>query len=370
MFRLILSAVILYSLPVLATKARLLSLGNSFQFTDPQSVYQKPIDLIYIDNLVSVESGLTNATTLNNGAEVFVSHLLNDKAQIGLSLGHQDQAVVTTRSFMNSVLGAATYELAQNPVHMFYGVRDSLTSYVFGAFYSHKNDRLNALTESSAGLSAGVEWGNWQFNTVYTAVNAVEVAANQRFDGKGYWNSSVSYQLDDTLFRFSYLNTDAKSTTGNTENEFHRIETVILGLVDSNVKEDNNFFWGVEVVSTAAKCRIRASADCNKLYTNTTLPFLLGIEAQANDWLVLRSTVKQILLVGITKDEVPYPAGTFNNTTGAVQNVSAISNTTAVTLGAGIKFNKFTVDGTMTTATNQTVNFTSLLSQVGISYQY
>lgn len=370
MIRILLGLVVLYSFPVMATKARLQSLGNSFQFTDTQSVFQKPIDLIYLDNLVSIESGVTNATTLNNGAEVFVSHLLNDKAQIGLSLGHQDAAVVTTRSFMNSVLGAATYELAQNPVHLFYGVRDSLTSYVFGAFYSYKNDRLNALTESSAGLSAGVEWGKWQFNTVYTAVNAVEVAANQRFDGKGYWNSSVSYLLDDTLFRFSYLNTDAKSTTGTTENEFHRIETVTLGLIDSNLKEENNYFWGAEVVSTAVKCRIKASADCNKLYTSTTLPFWLGIEAQASDWLVLRSTVKQILLVGLVKDEVGYPVGTFNNTTGAVQDISAISNTTTVTLGAGIKFNKFTVDGTMTTAANQNINFTNFLSQVGVTYYY
>lgn len=370
MLRLILIISLFYAAPVFATKARLLSLANSFQLTDPQSVYQKPIDLIYIDNLVSLESGVTNATSTTNGAEAFTSYLMSDKAQIALGFGHQDDAIATTRSFMNAVLGAAKYELSQNPVHVFYGVRDSLTSYVLGAFYSNKKDRLNALTESSAGFSAGMEWGNWQFNTVYSLVNTVEAAGGQRFDGKGYWNSSVSYLLDDTLFRFSYLNTDAKSTTGAVENEFHRIETVTLGLTDKKIREENNFFWGAEVVSTAVKCRISGSADCNKIYTSTTLPLWIGFEAQASDWLTLRSALKQIIFVGLIKDEVGYPTGALSSSNGAIQNIAAPANSTAVTLGAGLKFNRITLDALMSTATSQNIDFTNLFSQVGATFNY
>ncbi|MEQ1722048.1 MAG: hypothetical protein ABL930_02665 [Pseudobdellovibrio sp.] len=370
MLKLTLVLLIFYTIPALATKARIQSLGNSFHLIDTQSVFKKPIDLIYLNPLVSFESGVTNATTLIDGAEGFVSYSLNDKTQLGFALGHQDEAIVTSRTFMNAIVGAATYEMSQNPVHFFYAIKDSLTSYSLGGFYSNKEDKLNGLTESSAGASFGLELGNWQFNTIYTLVNSVEAAAGKKFDGKGYSNSSVSYLLDETLFRFSYLISDAKSYTNAVENEFHRIESVTLGLVDSNLKEDNTFFWSAEIISTAVKCKVNTTAYCNEVFTSTSLPFLLGIEARANDWITLRSSIKQIFLVSVIKDELGYPTGSTAGATGARQDVTSTENSTVMTLGMGLNFNKVSIDGTFTTNTTQVFNFNTFLSQVGVTYQF
>jgi hypothetical protein len=370
MLKLTLVFLFLYSTQALATKARLQSLGHSFHLTDSQSVFKKPIDLIYIDNLVSLETGVTDATSLVNGSEAFVSYSLNDETQLGFAFGHQDEAIATSRRFMNAIVGAATYELSQNPVHVFYAVKNSLTSYSLGVFYSNKNDKLNRLTESSGGASFGLEMGSWQFNTIYTLVNSVEAAAGKKFDGKGYSNSSVSYLLDETLFYLSYLIADAKSSTNLVDNEFHRIESVTLGLVDSNLKEENTFFWSAEVISNSVKCKVNASTECNKTFTSTSLPVLIGIEARANDWMTLRSTIKQIFLVSLVKDELGYPVGSIAGATGAVQDLSTTANSTVMTLGMGLNFNKISIDGILTTSTTQTLNFNTFLSQVGVSYSY
>jgi hypothetical protein len=370
MLRLTLVFLILYSTQAFATKARMQSLGHSFHLIDSQSVFKKPIDLIYIDNLVSIETGVTNATTLTDGSEAFVSYSLNEKTQLGFALGHQDEAIVTSRSFMNTLVGASTYEMSQNPVHIFYAIKDSLTSYTLGGFYSNKNDKLNGLTESSGGVSFGTEMGIWQFNTIYTLDNSVKAALGKKFDGKAYSNSSVSYLLDETLFYLSYFIADAKSSTNNVENEFHRIESVTLGLVDSNLKEENTFFWSAEVISNSVKCKVTASTECNKTFTSTSFPVLIGIEASANEWMTLRSTIKQIFLVSLVKDELGYPVGSIAGATGAVQDLSATANSTVITLGMGLNFNKISIDGTLTTSSTQAFNLNTFLSQVGVSFSY
>ena len=69
-----------------ASKARIQSLANSFHLIDVQSVYRRPLDLIYLDDLISLESGLTTPTTLNNNAEVFKWINLNELTIEMLSL--------------------------------------------------------------------------------------------------------------------------------------------------------------------------------------------------------------------------------------------------------------------------------------------
>lgn len=363
----------LLSFDVFASKARIQALGNSFHLIDPQTVYSNPLDLTALDNFVTLETGLTAATSVNNNAEAMVSYSLNENYQVALSFGHQDQAFVDARNFIN-VLSGTTFELPQNPLSIFYAVKDGITPYAFGVFYSNKNDKLMALTESSSGLSAGVEMGKWQLSALYAFENSVEGAAGKKFDGSGYSQATVSYLLDETTFELTYIMSKAKMSTrlgaAVTDNESHFKDVIMLGLADSNIKDDNDFFWGAQVVSTTINCKLNLSANCDKSFTHTVLPIWIGLEAQASDWLTVRSAIKQSFLFNITKDEFGYPAAAVSGATGAISDIPAGGNSTVVSAGLGFKFKKLTLDGTLSTASTQTLDATNFLSQVGLTYNF
>lgn len=373
MNRLFLILLSLSSLDVFASKARVQALGDSFHLVDPQTIYSNPIDLAAFDNFVSLETGLTAATSINNGAEAMISYSLNENHQFALSLGHQDAAVTEARNFIN-ILSGTTFEPQQNPVGIFYAIKDSVTSYAFGAFYSNRNDKLAALTESSFGLSTAVEMGKLQLSTLYTFVNSVEGAAGKKFDGSGYLHAIVTYLLDETTFELTYITSKTKMSTGLgdsvTDNESHVKDIFMLGLADSNIKDENDFFWGAQVVSTTINCKLNLSTSCDKSFTHTVLPAWIGIEAQASDWLTVRGAIKQSFLFNIIKDDFGYPVGVINGTTGATTNIPAGENSTIVSAGLGLKFKKLTLDGTLSAASTQLLNTTNFLSQVGLTYNF
>lgn len=372
-FFLFLATFCFFNFQSLASKSRMQALGNSFHLIDAQNIYKNPIDLNYLDNFLLLEAGLTSATNSKNNAEALIAYELNSTIQMAVAFGHQDEAVASSREFINAVSGL-NYELAQNPIHIFLGKKDSVTSYALGLFYSNKKDKLLNLAEFSGGLSFSVEMGNFQYSTVYALLNSAEVLANKKFDGGGYWKNTVSYLSDETKFELSLTSTPAKSTTEAsgvlTENENHLIDVLSIGLVDSSQKEENDFFWGAQVLTTRIKCITNLSSSCDKTFTNTTLPVWFGLEVQANDVLILRSAIKQSFLISLAKDEFGYPIGAVANATGAKTDFGSGPNDTELTAGMAIKINKLTIDGSLSTATTQQLNTNNLLTQTSLTYNF
>lgn len=356
-----------------ASKARVLALGNSFHLLDSQTVYKNPIDAIEFDNFVVFETGVTNATNATVNAEAMASYVYKEDQHLVLSFGHQDQSVIDSRNFINLLSGTA-FELPQNPLNIFYGINDNITSSAFGFFYSKKDDKILRSSESSAGLSLGIEMGKLQISSLYTFINRADGVSGKKFDGSGYWQTTLSYLLDETLFQFQFIKSKAKLSTDTgsavTENESHVTNTVTLGLVDSNVRDEDNFFWGVQVISTQISCNVNLSLGCDKKFTNTVLPVWFGIEAQASEWLIVRATLKQSFLVNITKDDFGYPLGAASGATGAISSAAPGANDTVVSTGLGFKFKRLTLDGTLATSTTQTLNTSNFLSQVGLTYNF
>ncbi len=362
-YLLLLLTLSLSSLLAQASKARVQSLANSFHLLDAQSVYRRPIDLIYLDNFVVLESGVTAATSINDNAEAMLSYTYNNNRHIALSFGHQDRAVVDSRNFINLLSGSA-FVLAQNPLYVFYAVDDSITSYAVGISYSAKNEKkLTNLKESSVGISLGVEMGKFQVNSVFVPINSTSASAGKQFEGGGYSQVTGSYLSDQTLFEFTYAVSKSRlATEAGAVIEDHIKDEFTLGLVDSNSQHANNFFWGAQIISTRINCKINLSATCNKTFSRSILPVWFGIEAQANDWLSLRGAVKQSFLASLT-DAVGYPAG-------AVADITAAANDTVVSMGLGFNFKSMAVDGTLSTASTQVLNTANFLSQVGLTYSF
>ena len=364
---------LVFSVNAFASKARVQALANSFHLNDTQRIFSKPIDVISLDNLVAFETGITKATSADDNAEGMIVYSLKENNQIAVAFGHLDESVVDARNLINALSGS-TFEMPQNPINIFYTVKDNITSYVFGVFYSNKNDKVALLNETSSGLNFGVEMGKLQINSVVTLKNSVETAAGKKFDGSGYWQTTATYLLDDSTVELTYITANAKMSTVTgavvTDNESHVKNVIMLGLADSIVKDDNDFFWGAQVISTLINCKINLSAGCDKSFTRTILPVWIGLEAQASDWLTFRGTIKQSFLINISKDDFGYPATAVSGATGAVSNVPTGSNDTVVSTGLGFKFKKITLDGSLSTGTTQILNMTNFLSQLGLTYNF
>lgn len=356
-----------------ASKARMHSLGNSLHLIDPQTIFASPIDIINLGNFLTLEGGKTAAASSLDGAEAIISYGPSENQRIAVAFGHQDPSVVDSRELINLV-GSTPFEMAQNPIHIFYSLEDSLTSWAVGISYSGKNEKVAQLTEKSVGASVGIELGNFQFNSVYIFENSANAASGKQFDGAGYWQSTISYLLENTTIELGYTTSKAKfSTTIGTliqDNELHVKNVVSLGLADVTPRDGNDFFWGAQVISTTLNCKIDLSIGCDKAFTQTVLPAWFGIETHIADWLIFRGSVKQSFLVSITKDEFGYPASVVSGGTGVTSNLSSAANDTVVTSGLGFKFKELAIDGSLASSTTQTISFNNFLSQVSLTYQY
>ena len=92
------------------------------------------------------------------------------------------------------------------------------------------------------------------------------------------------------------------------------------------------------------------------------MPFVIGVEADAASWLVLRASAKQNVILGSSK------VGTADSTTN--------TNNTTVALGAGLKFNKFMLDSTLVAGSvpsvpgNGTIDANNLMANAALTYMF
>jgi hypothetical protein len=144
-------------------------------------------------------------------------------------------------------------------------------------------------------------------------------------------------------------------------------QVITLGVIDHNKVEGGQWFYGVSYQTTETKRSGGVTATDTKT-SNMTLPFILGLEYDAASWATLRASVTQNVLLGSTKSEglnsATTPASVFNPET------DTIPNNTAVAVGAGLKFNKWVLDGSMAVASTGDLNSTNLLTNVALTYSF
>lgn len=362
-------SVLLLSVAAHASRARLQALNNSYHLTDPQKIYSEPLNIHYVPDLVLLESGATAVAGTSDYAEALWVHTPEEATRLAIGVGHQPDAVINGRRLINAV-AALNYELAQNPIYAVYGWKDIDTSYVVGMYHSSYRDRVNDAAEAGTGITAGIEFGRFQLYADYLVSNNARLATGQRFDGDGTFTGNANYLFESIIFYFRYTGEDLRSFAGGVEAEYHRRQTVVVGLTDSRRRNRNDTFWGMQFVSVNVDCRMRASSGCSASASSITLPLWVGLEVQALENLVFRGSMNQNFLVMQSKDRVGYPAGSVPGANGAPSDFSAGVNSTAVALGVGLRLNRMTVDGVLSTATTGVLNSSSLLSQIGLTYRF
>lgn len=356
---------------VLASKARLQSLSNSRHVLDEQQIFTNPLQLNYFNSFVTYESGMmgvSSTTTATSNAEVLAGFDRKDGTKLAFALGHQDSNINFSRKFINDV-AALNFNMTHNPLHLFYATTYEDTSHALSLQSSHYRDRVSGMSESTVGATYAVELGAWQLVGQYILVNASETAAN-RFDGSGFLKGTIEYLTDTNNFYISYTSQPARAYNVVSVIESHHIQTLRIGLVESNLKDGHDPFWGAEILTTGIECKVKGGLNCQKVARSVVLPVWLGFESQALSWMVLRASVRQTVLFNQSKDDVGYPTPLFQNGTGAASDFVEGPDSVQIAMGMGLDFGGIVVDGNLQTATTTFFDLSNFLTQVSLKYKF
>jgi hypothetical protein len=387
------TAVMALAAPAMASKARLAALQSSPQIYDTQSIFDNPARAYMMGDFATLEFGATttatmgvnapeNATTNGTSAAAFYS----PDAEGGFVRSHGDnkfgfylgrRSATTTR--VRSILGFAGQE---NPFEVMYGFQ--AMDLKWGASFNYSKSEPKVATgqqsQEAMGARLGVMASNWEAgltvglgskatgNSAVTGLTAASTVSD--YKGTTGFKLNAGYWFDTTYLYGSYYQDGVEVTsltgaglfTGVTAAKIEQTQYEV-GVVDTIKAEGMNFFYGVSYVGFKSDDK-NDNAAVDALYNveQTQLPFVIGVEADATSWLVLRASAKQNVILGEKKVNAGDAAANSNNTT--------------VALGSGIRFNKFTLDAALTagsvpgTAGTGAINTTALFTNASLTYLF
>lgn len=363
-------AIVLASTSAFATRARLNSLGNAPHLVDSSTVYSRPADIFAVSDSLTIESGKTNLVpgtdvSTDLGAEALLIRSAGD-AKWALSLGHDDARSYAQRTEAQNHPTATTAIIGQqNPFELTYGMKTGDMAWAGTLVYSNFNDKKNEVKESTTGLKFGAATSTWEATVNLGLTDKWESAAavNDEFKGKsnisvrgGMWVSSDMYAYADVAMG-GYELTDANVVASEIKST-----DITVGAINTMKNDGNEFFWGAGLMSTTSK----DSKGTEIKETSLSLPFIIGLEANAASWLTLRGSVAQNVLIQNEKTETA---------TATTAETSPGTNSTTFAAGAGLKLGKLALDGSLMAVTGsnpsgQEVNADDLLGTVGLTYAF
>ncbi len=362
MKKILVIALALASVNAFGSRARMTALGNAEHLIDTQTMYTNPSDMFYVGgDFVAIESGTANTNTKGTNPEGLVVRSMGD-AKLGLSLGHRSDNASSYTGGLRQGQTLATLGNAnqQNPVELTYGMKAGDMAYAGTLVYSNYDDKISKNKESSAGLRLGMRMGAIDAAVGLGLLNKVENPATE-YKGTLGVSAEAGYTMDSMYLFGKIVAAGYKLDAVVGGGELAKVDStdIQVGAISSVKKDGSEFFYGARLVNTTVKNATGAGTKNTAL----NLPIFMGLEVDASSWLVLRGSVTQrLVLLDNTKNEVG------SNTT---VETSPGANSTVAALGAGLKFNKLTFDGTLSAGgVSQTVNTTDLLGQVGVTYMF
>lgn len=362
---LVLAALSMAATPALASKARLTALGNAAHLIDTQTVFVNTADMHYLGDYATIEFGSSanNAGSTSTQAPRAEGGFVRSSSmgKWGAYLGRQSATVnefVTGVNAQNPGLDLLT---EQNSLDLFYGTELAGQKWGFGLHHSAAKIEDPAPTRevNTMGLSVGVRNDVWDAYGRFGLMGETKAEGLAELKQKGLFDLGFGYWMDTVYLSAKYLTTKGTLTpNGGADTDIEK-NTWSVSAIDNMKVEGGNFFYGISYSSNELK-------TAGVKQTTTALPLIAGMEIDAASWLVLRGSITQNVIIGEFKDETNSPATTNKN-----------ANNTVVAAGAGLKFGKLVVDGTIAGAgttsgntANGDVNGNQLLANGSLTYMF
>lgn len=351
---LVLAALTVAATPALASKARLSALGGAAHLIDTQTIFVNSADIHYLGDFATLEMGASDSTTQPHAEGGFVRS--SGMGKWGAYLGRQSATVNDFVAASNAGLGAAYLMNENNSLDLMYGTELAGLKWGFGFHYSAAEKQTDAATlgnqkVGTMGASAGVRTDVWdaylRFGLMGKSESDFAAAGTPELEQKGLIDIGGGYWMESMYVYAKYLTTKGTLTAAATETDIE-LNEYSIGAIDTVKVEGGSFFYGASYASSELK---QGAAKT----TTTGLPVIVGMELDATSWLVLRGSIQQTVLMGESKTD----------TTS-----DKLVNDTTVAAGAGLKFGKLTLDGTLAGTGTGVVNANNLLANASMTYMF
>lgn len=377
-FTLLVTALTLVSGSAFASKARMASLGNSAHLTtDTQSIFDNIARITQIGDFATYEFGITSTRSLGantldsdfnalSGAAIYEENALggqriyapNSEGGFVMSSGdHKFGAYIGRKSQFTTLARSVGGFLGQdNGVEVMYGSKAAPIAWGASFNYSASDKKSASQKQNAMGIRLGLVAANWDAYALIglgSSADGASKAGGALNDtdakyrgttgykiGGGYWLNTMYFHgnmyQDGAKIDYSAASPIVATYATNYIKTKMNVEQrhIEVGVVDT-IKTDNSmFFYGVSynIDSADNKEESDNTLDPYKL-DKTSMPFIIGVEAEANSWLTVRASVKQNILLGEKKAQ------------GAEAN--SIDNSTVANAGVGLKWNKISLDATI-----------------------
>lgn len=331
-----------------ASKARLSALQGASFLKDSQTIFVNPSHVNSLGQYLTFEMGSSSATAATRSEGGFMRK--DGEWNYGVYLGHQNDTQTLYRSTtLSGVNGGGSYLRQQNPVEVFFGKQD----WGMSVGFSNSNKKTTSQKEQSFFVRYGKDMGDIEFFGTLEVIGSAEDTGNKKVTSApvltvgGEKNFGRYYGT--AALRYGQIKGEPTPDKTATDT------TVELSIADLSLKTDTRLlYYGASLGYS------KVQGD-GKSLAATNLPIYLGLETELNAWATFRGSVSQTFLIGSTKNEFA---------TAPSDGEDTLSNNTTVSLGVGIKYAGFVLDGTLASSTSGDINGNDVLSKAAVTYAF
>ncbi len=356
----------------MASKARVGALAGSRQVLDIQTAFDRPYQFMALGTQATIEWGAGDEKKLSTGTgngsfTTAKPHaeggflMKNDDYAYGVYLGRRSSAFIEVVNEAN----ITNMMLEQNPINAYYASK--IGDWTWGATVKYSNGKdevanftapatLTEAEASSLGLAVGASNGTFDFEVVQGLTGKSNVGQD-KIESKGMTQVGFGYHVNENMEAYAqYGMVKADITKGGVESKYEKTSYAV-GFVNTLTKtEDANFFYGVAL----------GSEKIEDKRESMVLPVWMGIEANATSWLVMRSSIKQNIVLNETKIKSALPS---------VDGKKVDVDSVVFNAGLGFKLGKGMLDASFGTAQAGHLSFSDggadkFLTNVAYTYNF
>ena len=362
------AALVIVSTGAQATKSRLEALGQdasgSFFIKDERNIFLNPANIHNVDRRLTLEWGAAGSATKVDatGTPKAEGGWYNGKNDMpyAVYLGNEDTDAITYRNSADTA-----FLKPDNTLDFTWGMAgDRRNRWGMGVTFSKNTDEVTTgfdRSETFAAIRGGVLLGDdWEIFGNFHLMDEAEGASAAGDDYKGGLGLSVGAIHNRDKYRYygRISKKDVEYTpAGGTGLDGNAMEIMAGAARVNEISTNAILFYYAQLNRLTAEVDTAPGTSTETTTTQIELGF--GVEGQVKDWMTLRGSVNQGVLLNDTSTK----------TTGTPSADRSIPDSTTVAAGLSLHFDAFQLDGSFTT-TGGTLNAGNIMSRVGMTYAY
>ncbi|MBX3040101.1 MAG: hypothetical protein KF789_05255 [Bdellovibrionaceae bacterium] len=373
---LLIAALSMAATPAFASKARLSALGGADHVSDAQRTFARPYEATMHGEYATVEFGTANGTPRAEGGFV---RQISEGNYLGFYVNRESTAL--GGAIADSGINADAFAM-DNSFDIFYGSRAGEIAWGANLFYLTSDKKaayevtgpaamVKSGKSNDIALALGAAAGAWEADATIglggkasyvadTFTGPAGAVADDEVAVKNGTNIDLrgAYKMDNMHYFVRYGMTGSKVSVAGTDGNKQDNTDIELGLINTTKAEGAEFFYGVSYLMSTDKVTPAGGGASVKTETNS-LPLIVGVEADAASWMVLRGSVRHVL---------PF----LSNTKVTNGKTDTLPSNTTIAAGAGFKLNKFTIDTLFAAASSGSVGTDSpnFLTNASLTYNF